>query len=277
MPKPMRVTEQIKGQVVAAFMQRLTDMKLLDGKVSFVQDFVFRKGDRATVEFTHLAYSKMMALVDQFNTEIAWHGFVRRNGGDRFIIEDIAVYPQTVTGATVNTDQEAYDRWLMTIDGDAFNSMKFQGHSHVNMGTSPSSTDLQHQAKIISQLGGEGFYIFMIVNKMRQCTMKVYDADNNTLFENTDIDVVVPDEDRALAQFVASAKAVVSNAPQFGTGATQQSRKNPSVVTTPVSRKNKKSTKASRSVGVFDDEEIDDYDEYIFGSRDDVYPYFGHY
>lgn len=278
MPKPMRVTDAIKEQVVAAFVQRIGEMKLLDGKVSFVHDFSFRKGDRATVEFTHLAYSKMMALVDRFDTEIAWHGFVRRSDHDHFVIEDVLVYPQTVTGTTVNTDQEAYDQWLMTIEGDNFNRMKFQGHSHVNMGTSPSATDLQHQAKIISQLGGEGFYIFMIVNKKRQCTMKVYDADNNTLFENDDIDVVVPEEDVQLSKFIEEAKGMVSQVSYPSTNLTTSIKKSsqaPDVK--PVHRKNWKATKITKSQKVFDDEEVDDWDEYIFGSRDNGYPYFGHY
>ena len=41
----------------------------------------------------------------------------------------------------------------------------YAGHSHVNMGTSPSSVDLNHQEEILRMLGDNDFYIFMIWNK----------------------------------------------------------------------------------------------------------------
>ena len=210
MPKPMRVTPELKEQIIAAFMQRVSTMSFLDGKFSFVQDFIFRKDARVKIEFTFKAYMKMMTLVDSFNTEIAWHGLVDRVSENHFLIDDIIVYPQVVSGTTVNTDQEEYDQWLMTIEGDDFNRLKFQGHSHADMPVSPSVTDLQHQGKIVSQLGGEGFYIFMIVNKDRQYTMKVYDAENNTLFENDSVDLIIPEEAQELDKFLTEAEKQVT-------------------------------------------------------------------
>lgn len=261
MPKPMRVTQEIRDRVISEFVRSLSGTRLMDGKVSFVKDFAFREGEKATVEFTHKAYSKMMALVDQFNTEVAWHGFVDRVSQDHFVIDDIVVYPQTVTGATVNTDQEAYDKWLMTISGDDFNRMKFQGHSHVNMSVSPSAVDLQHQGSVISQLGQEGFYIFLIVNKSRKCMVKVYDAENNTLFEEEDINVIVPEEDLELSKFIAEAKEVAPSAPFTRSLADKVSV----TKTKTVPRKKQK----QQELFYFNmDEDIDDYDEYIFGSND---------
>lgn len=210
MPKPMRVTDDLLQQVAAEFMRCLPKMTFMDGKISFVKDFLFRQGTRVTISFTREAYDKMWALVDHFDTEVAWHGMVQRVDVTHFHIYDIVVYPQIVANATANTDQEEYDRWLMSIDGDSFNAMKMQGHSHVRMSTSPSSVDLDHQGKIVSQLGSEGFYIFMIVNKRRECTIKVYDAENNTLYENDSIDIIPPPEAAALDEFLSEAENNVS-------------------------------------------------------------------
>ena len=47
------------------------------------------------------------------------------------------------------------------------------GHSHVNMGTSPSATDTKLQEDHLAQLQDNDFYIFLIVNKKREiwCTI----------------------------------------------------------------------------------------------------------
>ena len=126
----------------------------------------FDKIDReATVYFAEDAYIRMLALVDQADKEIAWNGVARRLDKDSFIIEDILVYPQEVTGATVTVDPEEEFAWRETLSDDQFNNLRFQGHSHVNMGVTPSSTDMELYEDILSQIKGEDFYIFMIWNK----------------------------------------------------------------------------------------------------------------
>ena len=69
------------------------------------------------------------------------HGTVLRtenskSDSNEFIVEDIFVYPQEVTGSTVTTDQEAYSKWLYELDDDIFNNLRMQSHSHCNMGVS---------------------------------------------------------------------------------------------------------------------------------------------
>lgn len=113
---------------------------------------------------------------------------------------DILVYPQQVSGATVNTDQEEYTNWLYGLEDAVFNALKMQGHSHVDMGVSPSSVDLTHQSEILSQLEGDMFYIFMIWNKRLEHTIKIYDLGSNTLYEDEDIQLVCPDLEDFLTQ-----------------------------------------------------------------------------
>lgn len=295
MPKPMRVTDDLLQQVAAEFMRCLPKMTFMDGKISFVKDFLFRQGSRISVSFTREAHDKMWALVDHFETEVAWHGMVQRVDPTHFHIYDIVVYPQVVANATVNTDQEEYDRWVMSIDGDSFNAMKMQGHSHVRMSTSPSAVDLDHQGKIVSQLGSEGFYIFMIVNKRRECTIKVYDAENNTLYENDSIDIIPPPEAVELDKFLTAAEKCVSRTTYArpASAATPAGKSNtPAKSVQKVKAQGKPayqsgSTSTRRSAAVqrpapncssgfdIDDvsgflEDVDDFDDFAFGSG---YPY----
>lgn len=268
MPKPMRVTNDILEQIAKEFLRKLPNMALVDGRISFVQDFVFKKGERVKVEFTRMAYDKMMALVDGYSSEVAWHGLVSKVSDKHYLIDDILVYPQTVSGVTVNTDQEEYDQWLMGIDNDDFNRLKFQGHSHVNMATSPSGTDLQHQSKIISQLGADGFYIFLIINKKRDYTIKVYDAESNALYENDSVDVVIPDEIQDLEAFMKDAEKLVAKY-RYNQSSIAQGKKATQTPAAPkyAHGKGEEPIKA-RTRPVTKEEEDDgiDYDDMIFGT-----------
>lgn len=280
MPKPMRVTPQILGQIAEQLMKKLPGMQILDGKLAFSQDFSFRNDERVKVEFTEEACEKMFALIDYFSTEVAWHGLVSRVAPNHFLVEKILVYPQTVTGVTVETDQEAYDTWLMTINDEDFAKLKFQAHSHVNMACSPSGTDLEHQGKIVAQLNDEGFYIFMILNKRREYIVKVYDADNNTLYEKEDVDIIFPQS--KIRTFIEEANSLIATrrytpaAPTTGGGKSGAAAKTQTASTkqpqTPKKARTKADTTRTRPSYAnpvnnqgFDIDDVDDYDDFIFG------------
>lgn len=212
MSKPIKMTEQYMAECRADFEKALQLTKLADGKLSFTK--VFTCGDRkATVVFTAGAWAKMALLVKEFDKEVAWHGVAHRatdEAVDEYIIEDIVVYPQEVSGTTVEMDTEKYAEWLMqNADDERFNNIHMQGHSHVNMPTSPSSVDLNHQEEILNMLGDDDFYIFMIWNKSFVSTNKIYDLKKNVLFEDKDITVKLEGEHEGLAEFLKTAKDMV--------------------------------------------------------------------
>lgn len=179
---------------------------------------------RASVVFLPQAYLKMLSLLREFDSEVAWHGVATRESENLFRVTDIIVYPQIVTGTTVNTDQEAYNQFMMNLDDETYNHLHFQGHSHVNMSTNPSSTDLEHQKKIVSQLTDEDFYIFMIWNKKLEWHGWIYDKASNTIYEKSDISVSVVDSDENLSAFLTRAKELVQK-PQPKKKAEAQKRK----------------------------------------------------
>lgn len=164
---------------------------------------------RMHIVFSSQAYLKMLTLLNEFNSEVAWHGVVNRADESHFIVGDIIVYPQIVTGSTVNTDQDAYNEFMMNLDDETYNHLHFQGHSHVNMGTTPSSTDLEHQGKIVEQLSGEDYYVFMIWNKRLEWNAWIYDMSANTVWEKADICVEVEDTNTNLSAFLSEAKTLV--------------------------------------------------------------------
>lgn len=183
--------EAAKAAFAAALEKTSKDAKF-DGKVKF--DFDFAKvEEKAILYFTETAWMKMQYLIAVFGSECAWHGVVERHGEDKseFIVKDILVYPQQVTGATVTTDQKEYEDWMNDLDDETFNALKFHGHSHVNMGVTPSSVDNEHQRGIVSQLNDSQFYIFGIFNKSGNRWLKIFDMKRNIAFEKDDIEVKI--------------------------------------------------------------------------------------
>lgn len=195
-----------KEALIAEFAEYLNTARTQTGKIEFKKELAKpdKSTPKATLEYTKLAMDKIQALVAGFTGEVGWHGTVTRNE-NHFTITDILVYPQEVTGATVNTDQVEYTQWMMSIpDDETYNSLRYQGHSHVNFGITPSSVDLDMYERILENLGAEDFYIFGIYNKRKDCFLAIYDFKNNLIYEKSDIKIISPDD-----TFLEEAKKVV--------------------------------------------------------------------
>lgn len=212
MSKPIKLTEVYLEELRRDFEKALALTKLSDGKLNFTKTFTI--ADRkATIYFTAEAWTKMVLLIKDFDKEVAWHGVARRaddENVDEYIISDILVYPQEVSGATVEMDTEKYALWLMeNADDERFDNIHMQGHSHVNMPVSASAVDINHQEEILEMLGDEDFYIFMIWNKSFVCNNKIYDLKKNVLFENADVTVKLIGGSEDLDTFLQQAKDLV--------------------------------------------------------------------
>lgn len=193
------------------FLRYLQTGKFPDGKISF-QKVIGAIDQKAELHFSEKAWIKMQTLIREFDKEVAWHGTAYRGEDPEkndYYIGDILVYPQEVSGATVNTDQAKYEDWLYDLGTEEFNNLRMQGHSHVNMGTSPSSVDLSHQERILEQIEGDMFYIFLIWNKRDERCIKIYDMMKNILFESSDVKVIVDDDGIGLDSFMKNAKSIV--------------------------------------------------------------------
>ena len=207
MARPIVMTEEMKQQARDDFASTLDGIKMSDGKFNYSKSFKYENAS-AVVWLTQEAYRKIVALVTEFKDEVGWHGTVSRSGDNEFTIEDIFVYPQEVTGSTVNTDQAAYSKWLYELDDDTFNNIRMQAHSHVNMGVSPSGIDDKHRQQILDQLEPDMYYIFMVWNKSLSIHTLIYDMARNILYEDNDIEVNLHG-DEGMDEFLADAKKKV--------------------------------------------------------------------
>lgn len=211
MSKPIKITNEILQEYREHMETTLKDGRLSNGKITFTH--YFNSDDKqATVLFTPEAWIKMTALIAVFDKEIAWHGVAHRSDETpyTYIISDILVYPQTVTGTSVEMDEAEYALWIAQGgDDERMFNLRMQGHSHVNMHVSPSLVDLGHQEKIVRMLGDDDFYIFMVWNKSYQRSIKIYDMQRNTLFENNEITVKLTDEILDISNFISDSMQIV--------------------------------------------------------------------
>lgn len=193
--KPLFLTEEDIIKIKEEFDKHI-GTRMMDGTFSFSKKYYYenKTKEKAYLYFTPEAYLKMLTLVDGFSTEVAWHGCVKRlPDPNKFQIFDIVVYPQRVNGAYVDMDVDKYGDFLYHLTPEQMDNLYCQGHSHVNMGTSPSGKDLESQMTVLDQQGHQGFYIFMIWNKRNEHTIFIYDLENNVYYENGDIEVGILD------------------------------------------------------------------------------------
>lgn len=133
------------------------------------------------------AYLKMRKLVDDTSTEIGWYGTVTKVPTlvNTYVIEDILVYPQRVTGATCTQDDDKMFEFEMSLTTDEVNHKRFHGHSHVNMSTHPSGVDEQFYQDLLTQT--RDYFIVLVTNKSKSDYVRFYDIENNVVYEGLEI------------------------------------------------------------------------------------------
>lgn len=187
MAKPIYLAEDMIESILEEVKKDLQDVRMMSGGLQITKSYDYTDKRSAKLVFTPMAYWKYRALVNYYSTEVGWHGLVTREDDNTFKVYDILIYPQVVTGATVNTDDEEYAKWMMALTDEQANDLHFHGHSHVRMGVTPSTVDLDHQKRILSSLDKDSFYIFMITNKSDDDNYWIYDLKNNIKYEKADI------------------------------------------------------------------------------------------
>jgi hypothetical protein len=204
--KWIKITPEQQQLMLKKFQDLLTAGRFSDGKINFSESIDKVTGvevKKPTIYFTAVAWLKMLKLIDHATTEIGWHGVVDRNAEKgAYLIKDILVYPQTVTGATVTTDELEYGQWLMKQPDGVFEKIRFQGHSHVNFGVTPSGVDENFYNNILQTLTEGDYYIFMIMNKRGEVTIMLYDFTQNIIFEKADITLKVTDGKHSIDDWV---------------------------------------------------------------------------
>lgn len=189
------IKEQIKTKLIEKYNSTtFMNTDVVDIKVDIKELLEAYIAEKHLIEpnifITPGAYVKMRKLVDDTATEIGWYGTVTKYPGlnEVYVIEDIIVYPQRVTGATCVQDDDKMFEFEMSLTTEQVNHKRFHGHSHVNMGVSPSGVDEQFYQDILSQVND--YFIVTITNKRNEYTVRFYDMENNILYSDLPIRVL---------------------------------------------------------------------------------------
>jgi hypothetical protein len=146
----------------------------------------FRKGVEMLttvprVLVSRAAYNRMWHYVDLADGEVGWLGTITRQGND-FLVEEVFLFKQEVSSTTTEISTEglaevAQELIITRPDGvEILNRLCFWGHSHVNMGTSPSGQD-ESQMQTFRE-SGHPFFVRGILNKQgrMEFTIFLYDS-----------------------------------------------------------------------------------------------------
>lgn len=189
------IKEQIKTKLIEKYNSTtFMNTDVVDIKVDIKELLEAYIAEKHLIEpnifITPGAYVKMRKLVDDTSTEIGWYGIVTKYPGlnEVYVIEDIIVYPQRVTGATCVQDDDKMFEFEMSLTTEQVNHKRFHGHSHVNMGVTPSGVDEQFYQDILSQVND--YFIITVTNKRNEYTVRFYDVANNILYSDLPIRVL---------------------------------------------------------------------------------------
>lgn len=189
--KMLNLTPERREKILKEFADMLNNNKVVPGGTITFDVGSEKTDEKQIIAYTPDAWVKLQHLMKSYSSEVAWHCLVDKVEEGLYLIEDLIVYPQTVTGVTVDTDDEAYTQFLVDLPIEKAQKVRMQCHSHVNMGVTPSGTDMTNQKEIVEGSSRKGFYIFQIWNKSGASYSTIYDFDAGVMYENNEVEVVV--------------------------------------------------------------------------------------
>lgn len=189
MAKRLKLTSKQKKQMLNMYKEQLDSMTLLDATSTSKESFTFNAKKKPVIKFSEKAKLIIKELVQQCAKEIAWNGLVNYDAAtNTYEVYDILIFPQIVTGTSVNVDETKYAMWLASLTNEQLEHMRFHGHSHVNMSVHPSGIDTGYQKEMLT-MQIKDYYIFMIFNKSGNMYACIYDVEHNAFYEGDDITI----------------------------------------------------------------------------------------
>lgn len=143
------------------------------------------------VIFTQTAWEKIELTVAHCTKEVGWIGLVDKVGED-YMVVDIEVPEQEVDGSTCEISEganaKAFDA-LFDRNEELFPNayIGHWGHSHVNMGVSPSAQDID---TAMEREDTEAEWIYTIHNKKGNVNVDLYDFKNRKWLDGLDYEVL---------------------------------------------------------------------------------------
>ena len=148
--------------------------------------------DTPSINFTRKSIKWIEAIVSEHHQEVGFYCVVERNDNS-FTITDV-FYPkhELATGVTCEIDPAGMQQIMMFLlengRDDDIQKLKAWGHSHVNMGVSPSGQD-DTQAEELAKDNGD-FLIRLIANKKGEMGITLYDLTRGLKFTDLDYSII---------------------------------------------------------------------------------------
>lgn len=141
---------------------------------------------RPRLIYTTEAYSKILDLMSTVHAktyEFGFVGLITKENND-YIVESIHLFPQICSAAFFETDDNKYPEWVAKTFKEVKDRkrVRLQGHSHVNMSTTPSGTDKQQILDTLAEV--KDFYIQLIINHKQENTCNIYSKEQNLIYSN---------------------------------------------------------------------------------------------
>ena len=147
---------------------------------------LFAKPKYSELQITKKAYIKLMCYIHLIGEyEISGFGRIQNN-----IITDVKILKQEVRGAYVECSDDAVLQFIKSIPKEQLPEWELDWHSHVNMSTTPSSTDWKNYLEMSALKGYKQFPV-LIINKKQEYTLMNYIGEDNS----PDIDLEISDEE----------------------------------------------------------------------------------
>lgn len=148
-----------------------------------------RRRDEPQVEppqviYTTEAWQTIQYIVSKCAKEVGWLGLVEKHGNDYWVTE-VFIPEQEVTSVTTEIEAEAMAAlamWMMDNDRDP-SQMYYWGHSHVNMGVSPSGQD---ETQLEEYLHNCNVFIRGIYNKKGDSKVDIFDTEAGVVHQCVD-------------------------------------------------------------------------------------------
>lgn len=138
------------------------------------------------VIFTPKSLAVMKYIVDNVSDEVGWLGVVESYPNNKFLVTDIYIPNQGVHGTTCELMPDGLsilaEHLMATGKEDDVSKIRLWGHSHVNMGVTPSGQDLNDAIRLANDCGN--FFIRVICNKSGLMSVAFYDMVNERWIEN---------------------------------------------------------------------------------------------
>lgn len=144
---------------------------------------------RILIEYNALL--KMHQIVQTCSAEVGWLGSVEINDG-AYVITDVYLLKQKVTGTTTDLDENALSDLLYNIlesDPEKYNTIKLWGHSHVNMPCVPSGTD---DSTFKEYYVDNPFFIRLIANKKEEMRIDIAIKEDGVIYKKVPWEVIYP-------------------------------------------------------------------------------------